>query len=57
LRRAAPILHASGVNDGAQHYALRIDRRVNLAALHLLAGVVAGQAVMTGPFSAGFSDS
>jgi hypothetical protein len=44
------------VDDDAQRQALRIDQRVNLAALHLLTGVVAGQAVMTAPFSADFSD-
>ncbi len=55
-RRAITVLHAGGVDDDAQRQALRIDQRVNLAALHLLTGVVAGQAVMTAPFSADFSD-
>jgi hypothetical protein len=54
--RAISILHASGVDDDAQRQSLRIDQRVKLAALDLLAGVVAGQPVMTAPFSADFSD-
>ena len=44
------------MDDDAQRQALSIDQGVNLAPLHFFAGVVAGQAVMTAPFSADFSD-
>ena len=55
-RGAVSVLQAGGVDDDAQRQALRVDQRVKLAALDLLAGVVAGQAVMTAPFSADFND-
>ena len=44
------------MNNDAQRQALRIDERVNLATLDPFAGVIAGQAIMTAPFSADFSD-
>ena len=55
-RGAVSVLHSGRVNDDAQRQALCVDQRVKLAALDLLAGVVAGQAVMTAPFSADFND-
>jgi hypothetical protein len=55
-RGAISVLHAGVVDDDAQRPALHVDQRVNLAALDLLADVVAGQAVMTAPFSADFND-
>ena len=55
-RRSIAVLQASRMDDDAQGQALRIDQRVNFAALHLFAGVVAGQAVMTAPFSADLTD-
>jgi len=55
-RRAIAVLDASGMNDGPQRQALRIDQRVNFAPLDLLSGVIAYLAVKTAPFSAAFSD-
>lgn len=55
-RRSISILDAGRMDDDAQRQALRIDQRVNLAALHLFAGVETGQAVMAAPFSADFTD-
>jgi len=46
-RRSIAVLHAGRMNDDAQRQTLRIN--VNFSALHLLAGVIAGQAVMTAP--------
>ena len=45
-RRSIAVLHAGRMDDDAQWQTLRIDQRVNFAAFHLLAGVVAGQAIM-----------
>ena len=55
-RRSIAVLHASRMDDDAQGQTLRIDQRVNFATLHLFAGVVAGQPVMTAPFSADLTD-
>ena len=55
-RRAISVLHAGGVDVDAQRQTLRIDQRANFVTLHLFTGVIAGQAVMTAPFSADFSD-
>ena len=53
--RAITVLHPGRVDDGAHRQALGVDERVNLAALHLLSGVVAYAAVVTAPFSADFT--
>ena len=58
-RRVSPprnLRHKFDQLHDAQRQTLRIDQRVNFATLHLFTGVVAGQAVMTAPFSADFSD-
>ena len=44
------------MDDDAQRQALHIDQGVNVATLHLLPGIIAGQAVMTASFSAPFKD-
>ena len=54
--RAVAVLRAGRVDDDAQRQALRVDQRMNFSTLHLFAGVVADQAVMTAPFSADFND-
>lgn len=50
------ILDAGGVDDDPHRQPEGIDQGVDLAALHLLAGVVAHRAVVAAPFSADFSD-
>lgn len=55
-RGSVAVLHTGRMNDDAQRQALRIDQGVDFSALHLLASVVSGQAVMTAPFSALFKD-
>jgi len=55
-RRPIAVLDASRMNDDAQRQTFGVDQGVNFAALDLLAGVIAGQAVMTAPFSELFSD-
>jgi hypothetical protein len=49
-------LQTGRMDDDAQRQALRIDQRMNFGTLHFFAGVVAGQAVMTVPFSDDFND-
>ncbi len=54
--RAIAILYLGRLNDDAHRRAFGIDERVDLAAVHFLAGVVACNAVVTAPFFADFSD-
>jgi hypothetical protein len=53
--RAITVLHPGRVDDDAHRQALGVDERVDLAALHLLSGVVAYTAIVTAPFSADFT--
>ncbi len=55
-RRVIAVLNIGGMNNNPQRQAFGVDQGVNFAALHLFAGVVAGQAVMTAPFSADLTD-
>ena len=54
--RAIAILYPGRMDDNAHRQAFGINERVNLAALHFLAGVIAYSAVVTAPFSADFKD-
>ena len=53
---AVAILGAGGVDDDAHRQTQGIDQGVDLAAFHLLAGVVTHGVVFAAPFSADFSD-
>ena len=55
-RGPVAILHASRMDDDAQGQALGIDQGMNFAPFHFLPGVIAGQAIVTAPFSADFND-
>ena len=50
------VLDGGGVDDDPHRQSLGIDQGVDLAAFHLLAGVVTHCVVFTAPFSADFSD-
>lgn len=54
--RAIVVLHPRRMDDDAHWQAFGIDERVDFAALHFLAGVIAYSAIMTAPFSADFKD-
>src|SRR5262245_22716672 len=53
--RAIAVLHPGRVDDDAHRQALGVDECVDLAALHLLSGVVAYAAIVPAPFSADFT--
>jgi hypothetical protein len=55
--RAIAILYPGGMNHDPDRQPLGVDERVELAALHLLAGVVTHLVVFAAPFSADSSDS
>ncbi len=50
------VLDGGGVDDDPHRQSLGIDQGVDLAAFHLLAGVVTHCVVFAAPFSADFSD-
>src|SRR5215470_13983896 len=50
------VLNGSGVDDDPHWQPFAVDQGVDLAALHLLAGVVAHLVVFTAPFSADLTD-
>src|SRR5512136_2207744 len=58
--RSIAVLNAGGMNDHTHRQTLGVDQGVDLAALHLLSGVVSHCVIFTpvfaAPFSAGFSD-
>ena len=55
-RRAVAVLHGGGMDDHPHGQALDIDEGVQLAAVHLLGGVITHCVVFAAPFSADFGD-